>query len=51
MKREAIKRGQRVDTDWEVDEDEERVAMTNADAITLQEEGDQNSVTPDDEVE
>lgn len=35
MKAEAIKRGLRVDSDWEVDEEEERVAMTNADAVTM----------------
>jgi hypothetical protein len=28
MKAEAIKRGMRVDSEWEVDEEEERVAMT-----------------------
>ena len=28
MKSEAIKRGQRVDSEYEVDEDDERVAMT-----------------------
>jgi len=42
MKAEAIKRGVHVDSEWEVDEEEERVAMTNADAVTLQGDADQD---------
>lgn len=43
MKAEAIKRGVHVDSEWEVDEEEERVAMTNADAVTLQGDADQDN--------
>ena len=43
MKAEAIKRGVHVDSEWEVDEEEERVAMTNADAVTLQGDADHDN--------
>lgn len=52
MKAEAIKRGVHVDSEWEVDEEEERVAMTNADAVTLQGDADQdNSAGSVDEID
>jgi hypothetical protein len=45
MKNEAIKRGLRVESEYEVDEDDERVAMTctNFDAQTTMGLGDQNA--------